>query len=61
MYKELEPLAGTEIPALKNFWSWVNDAFTPDYRREIDNYLSESSNHFDLENRISVLQRRGMI
>ena len=61
MSKELDALSGVETPSLTNFWSWVKKTFTVTYQGEIEAYLSESNSHADLENRIRVLQRRGMI
>lgn len=61
MHKELEPLAGVDTPALKDFWNWVRKTFTPHYRTEIEAYLADSVDHADVENRIRTLQRRGMI
>ncbi len=61
MANELDALSGVETPSLANFWSWVKRTFTVTYQSEIEAYLAESSSHTDLENRIRVLQRRGMI
>jgi hypothetical protein len=44
-----------------DFWKWVKNTFTADYRKEIESYLSESIDYFDLQRRISVLRTRGMI
>lgn len=61
MHKELEPLAGVEIPQLSQFWEWCKQAFTPAYQREIEAYLADSSDHFDLQKRQDTLIRRGML
>lgn len=61
MHKELEPLAGVDTPALADFWSWVKKTFTLSYKSEIEAYLADSIDHADLETRIQLLQRRGMI
>lgn len=61
MHKELEPLGGIEIPSIADFWEWVKMAFTPSYKNEIEAYLAESTDHADVERRIALLQRRGMI
>ena len=61
MSNELDALSGVETPSLANFWSWVKKTFTVTYQDEIEAYLAESNSHADLENRIRVLQRRGMI
>ena len=58
---ELEALGGVHAPKLSDFWTWVNNAFTPSYKNEIEAYLSESTDLFDLENRQESLVRRGMI
>jgi hypothetical protein len=44
-----------------DFWKWVKNTFTADYRKEIESYLSESIDYIDLQKRISVLRIRGMI
>jgi hypothetical protein len=46
---------------LTEFWNWVKSTFTPHYRNEIEAYLAESTSHADVENRIKMLQMRGMI
>jgi hypothetical protein len=61
MHTELEPLAGVDASALKDFWNWVRKTFAPHYRTEIEAYLADSVDHADVENRIRTLQRRGMI
>jgi hypothetical protein len=40
---------------------WINDVFTPTYRKEVEAYLAESVDIYDLERRVRMLQRRGMI
>lgn len=47
--------------SVDEFWSWVKKTFTPQYRKEIEDYLAESTDHHDVERRIALLQRRGMI
>jgi hypothetical protein len=44
-----------------DFWQWVKNTFTPSYKSEIEAYLADSTCHADVENRIKLLQRRGMI
>jgi hypothetical protein len=61
MHKELEPLAGVDTPALADFWSWVKKTFTVSYKGEIEVYLADAVDHVDLENRMRILQRRGMV
>lgn len=59
--KELEALGGVSVPSFNEFWAWVKKTFTPSYQSEITNYLKDSTDIFDLENRMKALQRRGMI
>jgi hypothetical protein len=40
---------------------WIKDTFTPSYRKEVEAYLAESQDVFELERRIRILQRRGII
>jgi hypothetical protein len=40
---------------------WVKDTFTPTYRKEVEAYLADSTDVFDLERRIRILQRRGIV
>jgi hypothetical protein len=61
MHNGLEPLGGVETPRLSDFWNWVKTNFTPSYRSEIEAYLADSKDHAEVERRIQVLQRRGMI
>jgi hypothetical protein len=51
----------TDSINLKDFWNWVRETFTVPYRNEIEEYLADSSDHADVERRIKLLQRRGMI
>jgi hypothetical protein len=46
---------------MKAFWDWVLETFTVDYQKEIEEYLADSVNHADLENRMRTLMRRGLI
>jgi hypothetical protein len=43
------------------FLKWVEETFTPNYRKEIDAYLGEATDNYDLERRMVVLMKRGMI
>jgi hypothetical protein len=61
MHKELEALAGIEVPSLKDFWTWVNMSFKDSYKDEVHEYLSQSVDHYDLERRIRLIERRGML
>ena len=61
MYKELEALGGVSAPAMSDFWSWVRKAFTPSYQSEVEMYLKDSVDHKDLQTRVDILIRRGMI
>ena len=46
---------------LSEFWTWVKRTFTDPYREEINAYLAQSIDHADVERRIRVLMKRGMI
>lgn len=59
--KELEALAGVDVPSFKDFWAWVGRAFTDSYQDEIEEYLAESVDHYDLERRMNILKQRGML
>ena len=61
MTKELEALGGVDSPSLSNFWNWVKRTFTITYQDEIESYLANSVDSVDFDNRIRILQRRGMI
>ena len=61
MYKELEALGGVHAPTMSDFWSWVRKAFTPSYQSEVEMYLKDSVDHKDLQTRVDILIRRGMI
>jgi hypothetical protein len=59
--RELEALGGVYAPALSDFWSWVRKAFTPSYQNEVEIYLRDSVDHKDLQTRMDLLIRRGII
>ena len=61
MNNDLKEFEGTHMPSIKDFWSWVEKAFTPSYQKEIDMYLGDSVDHKDLEARMQVLVRRGLL
>ena len=61
MSDSLDALSGVETPSLKDVWQWVVDTFTPEYRSEVEAYLAEAFDIYDLERRIVLLQKRGMI
>jgi hypothetical protein len=61
MSDHLDALGGVETPSLKDFWSWVEKVFQPSYQSEIEAYLATSTSHWEVEERIKRLQRRGMI
>jgi hypothetical protein len=44
-----------------NFWKWVKHTFAPHYRNQIEAYLAESVDNYDLERRMKVLMEKGMI
>lgn len=49
------------VQSYNSFWAWVKATFRADYQKEIEEYLADSVSHYDLEQRIQLLQRRGMI
>jgi hypothetical protein len=52
----------TKLDMLKhNLSEWIKDTFTPPYQKEVESYLADSTDLFDLERRIEILQRRGVI
>lgn len=57
----LDALSGVETPSLNDVWKWVVDTFTPEYASEVESYLADSYDIFDLERRIELLQKRGVI
>ena len=61
MYKELEAFGGVHVPSMSDFWSWVEKAFTPSYQNEVEMYLKDCVDHKDLQSRMNVLIRRGLI
>ena len=61
MKNDLKEFEGVHFPAIKDFWSWVEKAFTPSYQKEIDMYLGDSVDHKDLEARMTTLMRRGLL
>lgn len=61
MYEELKPLEGVSVPHHRDFWSWVKNTFTPSYRKEVEQYLSEAVDIYDLEKRMKYLEVRGVI
>ena len=61
MNNHLKAFGGVHIPSIKDFWSWVEKAFTPSYQKEIDMYLKDSVDHKDLESRMTTLMRRGLL
>jgi len=46
---------------LDDFWKKVKKSFEPKYHSETEEYLSKSDDLFDLERRIKLLQRRGIL
>jgi hypothetical protein len=50
-------LAGAVAKATETVKEW----FTPSYLNDVESYLSESVDLFDLERRIKLLQKRGFI
>ena len=46
---------------LSEFWTWVKRTFTDPYREEINAYLAQSIDHADVERRIKILMKRGLL
>ena len=44
-----------------NLSGWIKNTFTPPYQKEVEAYLADSTDLCDLERRIEILQRRGMV
>ena len=61
MKNDLKEFEGVHVPSIKDFWSWVGKACTPSYQKEIDMYLKDSVDHKDLETRMTILMRRGLL
>jgi hypothetical protein len=49
------------MTSLAIFLKWIQEAFTPGYRKEIDVYLNEATDVYDLDRRLDTLKKRGMI
>jgi len=47
--------------SINDLLDWIKDTFTPSYRKEVESYLADSTDVFDLERRIRILQRRGIV
>lgn len=45
----------------KNFYIWLERAFTKDYREEIEAYLAQAQDLAELERRMLYIQRRGIL
>lgn len=45
----------------KNFYVWLERAFTKEYRSEIESYLAQAQDLADLERRMMYIQRRGIL
>jgi hypothetical protein len=50
-------LSGAISKALETMKEW----FTPSYLSDVESYLSDSTDLYDLERRIKLLQNRGFI
>jgi hypothetical protein len=61
MHNGLEALGGVETPTYKNFWNWARRTFTVSYQDEVQYYLEQSADTAELENRMKLLQKRGML
>jgi hypothetical protein len=58
---ELEALGGVHAPTLSDFWTWVEEVFTPSYQSEVESYLNDCVDYKDLETRMKYLKIRGLI
>ena len=47
--------------SMHDLLDWIKDTFTPSYQKEVEAYLADSADAFDLERRIRILQRRGIV
>jgi len=45
---------------LESFLSWAKTTFTDAYKREVEEYLSQSADYADLDQRIKLLKVRGL-
>ncbi len=52
---------GINMHTYTKFWEWVKQTFQPTYQTEIEQYLAEASDRYDLEYRMQTLMRRGLI
>ena len=50
-----------DVPTFKEVMGWIKDSFIPPYQSEIEEYLAQSTDQIDLEHRMTVLARRGML
>lgn len=44
---------------MKSLWKWVSETFQPHIQNEIEEYLADSADIKDLENRMKLLRSRG--
>ena len=61
MHNGLEALGGVETPTYTNFWNWVRRTFTISYQDEVEYYLGQSADVAELDYRMRLLQKRGML
>ncbi len=52
---------GRTMHTIKAVWMWVKELFGGVHRQEIDQYLAESADQYDLEYRIRALSSKGLI
>jgi hypothetical protein len=57
----IEQLSKINLPTFQSFCKWLDEMFTPDYRREIEAYLADSVDTAEVERKIIQLSRRGII
>lgn len=50
-----------QLETIEKIMQWIKQAFTPSYQNEIEQYLEQSVDMCDLENRLKIIARRGML
>lgn len=46
---------------IRSFMRWLKRTFTPAYQAEVEQYLAQSVDLYDLEQRMLAVQRRGLL
>jgi len=50
-----------QLETIEKITKWIKQAFTTSYQNEIEHYLNQSVDMCDLENRLKIIARRGML